>query len=335
MNFCTLFDINYFSRGLNLYWSLSEKIQSFTLYVYCFDDLAYRNLRKIGLPNLVPVAMTEFESIDLLKIKSKRTIAEYCWTCTPHIIRHALLTYGVSTITYLDADLYFFESPEILYREFDATNASVLITEHRYTPCYDKSTKFGIYCVQFMIFRNNKEGNNVLNWWADRCLEWCFARVEDGKFGDQKYLDDWLSRFDGVHSLKYLGGGVAPWNVQQYSVYSQNDGIIELKEKSTNNIFKLIFYHFHGLQIYTDGEIDLSSYKLDNEIKNILYKKYLENLIKISKGLINLDPNINFHGSINKPNLNFNYIRFIKRRIVRWASGVLNVQKINDIKIIK
>jgi hypothetical protein len=68
-------------------------------------------------------------------------------------------------------------------------------------------------------------GMAVLNWWRDRCIEWCYARSEEGKFGDQKYLDDWTTRFDSVHVLEHLGGGIAPWNVQQYSFYRDKDAI--------------------------------------------------------------------------------------------------------------
>ncbi len=53
-----------------------------------------------------------------------------------------------------------------------------------------------------MTFKRN-DGELVRSWWEERCLEWCYARFEDGKFGDQKYLDDWTSRFNKqVHVLK-------------------------------------------------------------------------------------------------------------------------------------
>lgn len=59
----------------------------------------------------------------------------------------------------------------------------------------------------------------------------CVMQLENGKFGDQKYLDDWTARFKDVHVLQHLGGGIAPWNVQQYTFQKENDRIVGVKNK--------------------------------------------------------------------------------------------------------
>ena len=109
----------------------------------------------------------------------------------------------------------------------------------------------------------------VLNWWQDACIDWCYARLEDGKFGDQKYLDDWVSRFDGMHELQNLGGGLAPWNIQQYNL-------------QIDKHFDLIFYHFHGYKVLENETVEMGSYILDLNDINILYKPYTKHLQKIT-----------------------------------------------------
>jgi len=76
-------------------------------------------------------------------------------------------------------------------------------------------------------------------------LEWCYNRQEEGKFGDQKYLDDWCTRFEGIHELQHLGGGVAPWNMQQYTFMNKGGKVYGI-ENSTKKTFSIVFYHFHG-----------------------------------------------------------------------------------------
>ena len=69
-----------------------------------------------------------------------------------------------------------------------------------------------------MFFKNDRSGREALEWWRERCLEWCYNRHEDGKFGDQKYLDDWVERFKNVRVINNIGVGVAPWNVNSYEL---------------------------------------------------------------------------------------------------------------------
>jgi hypothetical protein len=311
--------------------NLSDSI----LFVYCFDDLTLDILTQMSLPGLVPVSLKEFESQELLRIKPTRTIAEYCWTCTPHIIRHAIRSFDLPSVTYLDADLYFFNSPKALTDEWDAAGASILITDHRYTPEYDNALRFGTYCVQFMSFRADVQGMTALNWWSDRCIEWCYDKVEDGKFGDQKYLDDWTVRFQGVHVLRHLGGGVAPWNVQQYTVQSTNDASVLMQESSTGVAFNLVFYHFHGLKIYADGEIDLAPYVLSEEMKRVVYQPYIEALGAAELLLQKYSQEKNFHGLRARPVGLIESARLIKRHWQRRLNGSLNVQKVSDLTTLK
>lgn len=270
-NFCTLFDSNYLTRALALYRSLEKTGEDFMLYAVCFDELAHQILLKYNLPKLVLIRLDEFESPELRAVKNQRTAGEYCWTCTPHVIRYVLDTFDLSVVTYLDADLCFYAKPSLLLQEWEQSGASVLITSHRYTPRYDQSEASGIYCVQFMTFKADERGLTVLQWWQERCLEWCYNRVEDGKFGDQKYLDDWLQRFEGVHVLSHLGGGVAPWNVQQYRLSKRSDHLYV-------DDSPLVFYHFHGYKHYADGIHELGNYQLSRDVLTLLYRPYVQSL---------------------------------------------------------
>ncbi|WP_193766969.1 hypothetical protein [Lysinibacillus parviboronicapiens] len=268
-NFCTLFDSNYLSRGMALYESLEKTGDNFLLYIICMDDLCFEILDDLSLQHAVLIPLASFESERLLSVKESRSKGEYCWTSTPYAISYVLDNYDVKECTYLDADLYFYNSPSILLDEFDKSRKSVLITEHRYTKEYDQSSTSGIYCVQFMTFKNNFEGKKILNWWQERCIEWCFNRYEDGKFGDQKYLDDWLTRFEGnVHVLEHLGGGVAPWNVQQYDLSKGID-----TEESL-----IVFYHFHQFEIYINNRFEAGRYRLNKDIINAIYIPYLKSI---------------------------------------------------------
>lgn len=282
-HFCTLFDSNYLPRGLVLYQSLLDTKEDFFLYVVCFDDLAFDILNKLNLERLKPIKLGEFENDALLKVKQERTAGEYCWTCTPHVIRYVLDTYNLEQVTYLDADLCFYNKPSILLNELKHANGSILITEHRYTPKYDQSNTSGKYCVQFMTFNADEYGLTALEWWQERCLEWCFNRHEDGKFGDQKYLDDWTLRFKGVHVLEHLGGGVAPWNVQQYKVSVAG-------EKLYVNNFPLVFYHYHGYKYYRNGLHDLvRGYVLSKDVVEFLYRPYGKSLLKAYERIFEVD----------------------------------------------
>ena len=282
-SFCTLFDSNYLTRGLAMYQSLIDCGADFHLYVYSFDDLCHDLLTRMKLPRISVISLAEFESEALLAVKSTRTPGEYCWTCASHTISHSLETFRLNEVTYIDADLIFYHDPELLLCEFHESGGSVLLTEHRYTPEYDLSELCGIFCVQFITFRNDATGLEPLRWWQERCLEWCFNRDEDGKFGDQKYLDDWPQRFKGIHVLQYTGGGVAPWNVQQYQITSSGDDLCVDR-------LPLVFYHFHGYQRYADNTHELSSYRLAPEVVDLLYRPYVRALERAEQPVREISP---------------------------------------------
>lgn len=282
-----------------MYQSLKKESDLFHLYIFAFDDRSCELLNKMKLEHVTVIPLNDFEDTELLKVKDSRSAGEYCWTCTPSTIKYCIDKYSLESCTYLDADLYFYSNPSVLIEEMG--NKSVLITEHRYTQEYDQSATSGIYCVQFMTFKNDANGMKVLNWWKDACNEWCFARVEDGKFGDQKYLDNWTTRFDGVHVLKNLGGGVAPWNVQQYDISDKD--------------FKLIFYHFHNFKFLNNNKIELGSYKIKKRDLQLLYAPYLKHLENIKNELEIIGETYDYHGTSKPINDWKTPLRKLKRKL--------------------
>ena len=305
-NYCTLFDSNYLTRGLAMYQSLKRHSANFHLYIFAFDSRSYKLLKKLNLLSVTIISLHEFEDKELLEAKKDRTQEEYCWTCTPSIIKYCIKNFNLSSCTYLDADIYFFSNPDVLIKEMGSK--SILITEHRYAPMYKSRLINGIYNVQFLTFKNDINGMKALQWWSNSCIAWCYRRMEDGKMGDQKYLDDWTTRFEGVHVLQHLGGGVAPWNVQQY----------KLEKKP----FKLIFYHFQGFKILSNNKVDLGFFRFRKEDIRILYRPYLFHLEKIKASIVNTNDRYDYHGVVKSKKFNWKNLLVILKRILNRSYNI-------------
>jgi len=161
----------------------------------------------------------------------------------------------------------------------------------------------GLYNAGYITFKNDKLGNEALRWWEKRCIEWCFRKKADGKFGDQMYLNE-LSKFEGVQTLNHKGI-LANWNVQQYTFINTNnsiEGVISL-----SNRFKVIFYHFHYLKFYNNGKVELGRKYLPIKVVELFYKPYIRCLYELA-------PN-DSHGATKFP-LNWKTpILFVKRKI--------------------
>ena len=262
-HYVTLFDSLFLPQGLALHTSLDRHAGRYTLWVLCVDDAAFQVLQKLALPNLRPLSVEHVLSDELRRVMPSRTRAEWCWTLTPFTPRFVFdADPTAQRVTYLDADVWMLRSPQPIFGEFEASGKAVLITEHAYAPEYDQSRTSGRYCVQFMTFVRDR-GESVRAWWAERCIEWCYARLEDGKFGDQKYLDDWPLRFsEQVHVLQDRTLLQGPWNATRFA---PGDGVA---------------YHFHGLRTLRGGHVLLTTldYRLPQTTVAQIYRPYRDDL---------------------------------------------------------
>ena len=288
INFCTLFDSYYLDKGLALYRSLKKQTDDFRLYIFCFDDKSQEILLSLNLTHAEVIHHTKIENEKLLKLKDERSKAEYCWTCTPVIIQYVLDNCDVENCTYIDADLFFFADPQLLFNEITEYNANTVITPHRFTNSIKDRRlckRSGKYCVEFNYFDQSENSREALSWWRERCEEWCFHLYEPERMGDQKYIEKFPQLFRGVHELQHLGGGVAPWNLRQYRyVKTENNNII-FREISTGKEFPVVFYHFQNLRYLTQNRVNVSSETHSKATKDALYITYLKEIEQCRKEL--------------------------------------------------
>ena len=276
-----------------LYRSLSQVCDSFRLWVFCMDDRTAAALRAFELPHAEIVTLDALEGFDaaLLGVKPDRNPVEYCWTATPAVCLYAFAADPeIEQITYLDADVRFYSDPAPLFAEIG--DAAIAIVPHRYAPDHVHAEAVnGTYNVEWVTFKRDSAGLEALNWWHGKCIEWCYQRVEDGKMGDQKYLDDWPERFDRAHVVQHPGAGLAPWNVSAHQL-SDEGGVPQVDGRP------LIFYHYHSLRLFAADlsgraavlarqlrrpvpggtALWLSAYPIGDDERTLLWEPYLQEL---------------------------------------------------------
>jgi len=298
INYCTLFNSHYLSKGLAMYRSLkAHSVNTFHLYIYAFDEITADIITGMKLPSITVVRLDEFETGELLGVKNERTLAEYCWTCTPSVLAHSINCFNLRECTYLDADIFFYSDPAVLIEEMHNNKKSVLITEHRFSfiPRIFEIKRAGRFCVQFLTIVNEPEALQVLDRWRKQCIDWCYARYEDGKFGDQKYLEEWPSLYENIHILEHEGGGLAPWNITRYR-FKVDTGNMTTKPLINRRHFNPVFYHFQYVRRINEDTFDLGWFFLPPKVKKYFYKPYIRGLkdIEFTLQKLNEEYNINF-----------------------------------------
>jgi hypothetical protein len=313
MNCCTFFDRSYLNFGLNLYESLKKNCSNFKLFIVAFDDYTLNFLKTKKLKNVYLINYKKILTQRLVEIKKERKKNEFFWTCTPFVINYILKKFKLNNITYLDADIFFYNNPNKILEKYK--NYSVLMTKHNFhfdDKYLEKLT--GKYCVQFLTFKNNKDGLSALDWWKKKCEEWCYDKFENGKFGDQKYLEEFPKKFKNVKVIENDGVGIAPWNIKNYKVTNN-----KIYKKKKNIKIDIIFYHFHYLRQITKNIFFIGSWPIDNNIKNLIYFPYINKIIQNNKII-----------KKQKENLFRLYIKYVFE-ILRYFKYKKNYLKIDNV----
>jgi hypothetical protein len=244
--YATYFDQHYLTRGLALYLSLVRHSPPFTLRVLCLDDQTERVLSALQLDRLELVRLADLERTDpaLLAAKPTRDRLEYYFTTGPAFLVYLLDQHpNIDTLTYLDADLFFFSDPTPIYDELG--DDSILITDHRYSPSMHALYAYrGVYNVGLLVFRRTASGQACLRRWREQCIEWCYFREESGRWADQKYLEAWPLEYDGVTVLQHRGAALGPWNLGNVEVRYQDGKLLVDGEPA-------ISYHFNRFRVVT------------------------------------------------------------------------------------
>lgn len=277
MNFCMYFDSNYLLKGLACYDSLNGFLkEKLKLYVVCLDEKVYEVMSKFE--NVITITLKEIEDYypKLLTIKNTRIPKEYFATTSAIVPMYVFDKYNCETLYYSDADIAFWTDPlelEDIFKDY-----SIMVSDHGYEP-----PRAGIrFNVGILGYRNDINCREFLEWWAERCIEWCYwTTTPDGKCGDQGYLNilhDDPNKFKRALSCPNPGVNMGPWNIGMHKITLNNN------KPFVDGIHNLVCYHYHEFELVGNG-YHPTNWKITKTDKEIVYEPYFKLLLK-NRGLI-------------------------------------------------
>lgn len=268
-HYCTLFDKNYLAKGLVMLESLKRhSSEPYSLHILAMDSETEDALKDFGYWEYTFTAPT----FNRMPSFSSRPWREFCWTMASQFTEYVLNEMrraeikDIDTITYLDADLFFFSDPKPVHDEIG--ERSIGIIPHRFIPTKRYLEVNGVFNVGWVTFKNTPIGRECLARWAEQVRERC----DESTCGDQKYLDEWPEHYgDEVCIIENIGANLAPWNVGNYDLQraGKSDYVFVIGRHRAD---WLRFYHFHE---YEHG-VRLTNYDLRPEDIELIYKPYIE-----------------------------------------------------------
>jgi hypothetical protein len=277
-HFSTVVSQDHFFKYLALVSSLRNNPRDFKIYTMCVDEIVWHILNKINIEEVVPIMLKEVHSDMLEKAKGDRPFQAFCWTLKPVALQYVMEKHSdCDYFAHLDADLFFFESPENIFLE--NPSASLFLTHHRNSRNFLKYySSTGVFNTGFVGCKNDNTAYNAISKWKSQCLLYCPIKEDPIHkiFGDQRYVESWPEEYRDVHVVRSLGVNAALWNIQNYTVSIVNDKVHV--EGSP-----LVFYHFSGLTIISRNEFNINwYYHIDDEmVFKYIYMPYVKTLVNV------------------------------------------------------
>jgi len=274
------------------------------------DELSKEVFSRIKLNNMEIVTLSDLGDRELNAIRNSRSPAEFSWTCKPTFMEHVMDKAAIGDVlNYLDADLFFFSSPKQALE--DVSPYSIAITPHDFS-VYDKGREklVGVFNAGVIFFKKGDTARRCLEKWRSQCIEWCFARLDDGKLADQMYLDEWPELYGNDLTLMTDSGiNVGSWNIANYHVRIDKDAVYIDKKP-------LISFHFHHFKTYFSSKGMLFSYPILTGNRHI-FGPYMEALRHSVSEIRSLE----IPGLIIPVDKNPGLARLIKQHIIKlWQT---------------
>jgi len=303
-NYCALGDTRYLPHLMCLIDSVrSNFTEEYKLHILALDDNVREKISKLRSGNdLVIYSINQVnEDFQIRSIRysppSREAISnahasnkdpgfvQFCWALAS-CFTHWLMDRIKSSITYIDADIYFFNDIKPFYKELG--DKSIGLVRHR-IPYLMSSGEFNVGIVHFEF---DKFGRAALSKWKSFLVNGqnnyalCF-----GTCGDQKYLEVIYGIFrDNVAIVDEKFGHLAPWNVTQHKY---EDGKILWEDKRQ----ELCYFHFAHFVIESDTSYRASynnewiwgdPLKVDSFV-NDCYHAYFLSMVNVKKEIEKCD----------------------------------------------
>lgn len=256
--------------------SLKAHTRDFTITVLALDSTAYDELKKRNDPVIELVGVQQYKDyfdIDESKYADKK---QFYFSITPNLCLYLFETRPeLNRIFYLDADLYFFQSANILLQEMGEN--SILICSHHFNPLHQLiATHYGHFNVAINGFVKNEEGMRCLRNWKHDCDSWYpgMSGYPHSFFSDQIFLDKWPSKYSSLKIVTNKSIDVAPWNLNNIRITRRNGVFLA-------NGQPLIVYHFSSLVKVGSNIWKTNTAKFFVSVKGdvlALYKHYINQI---------------------------------------------------------
>ncbi len=281
-HYVTVADSAFLPRLSVLHASMMRHCRPFTLHVLPWD-VAVR-WWALSAEGVLPHTVAAKRWLTCELPGPPRSLHERMWSARNDLVA-TLLEQGCMSVCQLDADIYFFSSPEALFAQVDLHQTPMGVMPHYFASAAEglpgithesHADPYGVHNSGSVIMRDP----DLARRWANMTRDWCYFRAEDGKFADQKALED-LTLVKGA-SILPPWAFPGPWTSQAHIVLLRETAG-EIYFGGPDKIMPLVAWHFSSLRLNADGKVTQYAnpeYALDQDTIDIVYDPYVRELRK-------------------------------------------------------